>query len=111
MFMVSDVGNPSIGYVQKIAQGSIWMSQTERRHKEIGVYGDRMARFNFTEGCLCLKHGLHGHWKIWTLHLFCENLLKTQLLFPLSVDSKLIVLDAGWGKKRETLDVIPMHVR
>src|SRR5262249_10655080 len=111
MLVVGHVCNPSIAYMKQIAQGSIGMSQTERRHKKIRMNCDHVARFDFTEGCLCLKHGLHGHGKIWTPHLLCENLRKTKLLFPLSVDSKLVVLDAGRSNNRETLDVIPMHVR
>src|SRR5713101_2021111 len=86
------------------------MGQTEWCHKEIGLYFDPLFCTDFTEFYLCPKDCIHTYWEIRSLHLSCENLRKAKLIFPFSVNSKLVFLGTGRDEKREPLNVIPVHV-
>ncbi len=111
MFMVSNVSDPSTSYLEEIAQGSVRMGQMEWCHKKIGVYFNPLFCTDFTEFYLCPKDCIHPYWEIWSLHLSCENLRKAELVFPFSVNSKLVFRCTSRDEKRETLNVIPVHVR
>ena len=92
---------------EAVAQGTAWMIDDPGFDRGT-IREFYQAAFAKLDKLDLRRHGMHWDGKVWTAHLARDDLGKRQMPMLGAQDRQFRASDIGWGKKRQTLNVIPV---